>query len=108
MNNNDITDNILSIILLLFIISILVYLIYKNFCFCKKKESFSEEIDCSKCNCNKIQKQKDFCDKPYMYDVNDPARVDIGKAINNGEGCYDWKCYENCDCNPNRTDTEEA
>ena len=99
-------DNIFCLLLLMFLILILLYLIYKKYPFCIKEHYYN--TNCSECpSCESIQKQKDFCDKPWMYDKNDPERAKEGKKAN----CYNWKCYEDCynkDCSiTNKTNTND-
>jgi hypothetical protein len=100
-------DNIFCLLLLMFLILILLYLIYKKYPFCIKEHYYN--TNCSECpSCESIQKQKDFCDKPWMYDKNDPERVKEGKKAN----CYNWKCYEDCynkDCSitKNKSNTDD-
>ena len=91
------SDKFLSIVILLFTIFGLLFLIYKNPSFCKKKEGF--EIDCSACpSCEDLESRKyDLCEQTWMYGIHEgKSDQQLAADAENILKCYDTSCYEEC------------
>ena len=84
-------DNILCVILLVFMILVVLHLLFKNKNFNFKKENFYNSTYCTTCApCEDIEENKMLCEKKITRRIY----KNIQEAKDNN--CYDWKCYENC------------